>query len=131
MSDYSPVYLPGSTLTATTNAALTGGQLVAVSGDGVVGPAGAASPKVIGVAAFDCGSGSGATVYGRGPVHETTASGAITAGDQVTAAAAGKVATAAAASGTPDATAVNAARAVLGVALTTAADGALVRWMQV
>lgn len=131
MSDYSPVYLPGHEISATTSAAVTGGQLVEVSGDGTVGPASAASPKVVGVAAFDCGSGARATVISRGVVHETTASGAITAGDQVAAVATGKVAAVAAASGTPDAAAVNTARSVLGVAMTTAADAALVRWMQV
>lgn len=129
MSDYTPVYTPGTAITCTASAAITGGQLVAVSGDGTVGPAAAGSAKVVGVAGHDAAANARVTVHPRGMVHESTASGAITAGDQVGAAASGAVASVAAASGTPDAAAVNAARSILGVALTTAADAALVRWI--
>lgn len=131
MADYSPIYLPGHEYTSTTSAAVTGGQLLMVSGSGTVAPASASSGKCVGVAGFDAASGALVTVFGRGPVHESTASGAITAGDQVVTGAAGTVATLAAASGTPDAAAVNAARAVIGIALTTAADTAKVQWMEI
>lgn len=130
MSDYLPIYLPGDTLTSSASATITGGQVLVVSGSGTVAPAGGSSAKAVGVAAFDAASGAQVTMYGRGPVHETTASGGITAGDQVVSAAAGKVSTLAAASGTPDAAAVNSARSVIGIALTTAADTALVQWME-
>lgn len=129
MANYLPVYKPGTDVTLTASAAITGGQLVAVSGNGTIAPAGAAEADVVGVAAFDAASGTRVTVYGFGMIHETTADGAITAGDQVTAGATGKVKSLAVAAG---ATAgdINNARAVVGVALTTAADAALCRWMQ-
>jgi len=68
-----------------------------------------------------------------GPVHEGPAEGAITAGDQLmTSAAAGRqVVTcppSSAFSGTNPTG--DAARAVIGVALTTAGAGQVVRWMQ-
>lgn len=130
MADYLPVYTPGEAVSMTASAAITGGQLVAVSGNGTVGPAGASSGAVVGVAGHNAASGSRVTVYARGVVHETVADGAITAGNQVVSAAAGAVsALAAMATGAADEGDVNAARAVLGVALTTAADEALVRWM--
>lgn len=119
MSDYAPLFMPGDVITCVTNAAVTGGRLAAVSGNGVVAHAGAASTAVIGVFAFDAASGTNVSVHGRGQVHVSTASGAITAGDRINAAATGLVATAAA------------AVANIGVAMTTAADGALVTWMEV
>ncbi|MEV4179935.1 capsid cement protein [Streptosporangium canum] len=128
MSDYLPIYTPGETFTVTTSAAITGGQLVAVSGNGTVGVAGAASAAWIGVAAHDAASGSRLTVFARGTVHESTASGAITAGAQLATGAAGTVASLAVAAGAA-AGDINNARAVVGVALTTAADTAKVQWM--
>jgi hypothetical protein len=128
MADYLPVYTPAEVATFTASAAITGGQLLAVSGDGTVGPAGAASASWIGVASGDAASGARVSVFCRGTVHESTAAGAITAGAQLATGAAGTVATmaAAAANALGD---INNARAVVGVALTTAADTALVRWM--
>lgn len=118
MSDYVPVYTPGESFTSTASAAITGGQLVEVTGSGTVGPAGAASTKVVGLAAFDCASGARVTVWANKPVHEATASGAVTAGDLLGAAAAGQVVT----NATP------AAGVLVGVALTTATNGNLVRY---
>lgn len=117
MAEYTPVLPPANAYTLTTNGAVTAGRAIAVSGNGVVAHAGAASAAVIGVAAFDAASGAQVTVHLRGPVHEATASGAITAGDRVNAAAAGVVATGVA------------AFTNIGIALTTAADGALVRYV--
>ncbi len=119
MAEYAPLFMPGDVITCTTNAAVTGGRLAAVSGNGVVGHAGAASTAVIGVFTNDAASGAQVGVHGRGQVYISTASGAITAGDRVNAAATGLVATAAA------------AVANIGIAMTTAADGALVTWMEV
>ena len=117
MAEYIPVLTPGHALVSSASATITGGQLVAVSGSGTVGPAGAASVAWVGVAAFDAASGDRVTVYTDG-VQELTASGAITAGAVVVSGAAGTVATA---GGTP------ALGTQVGVALTTAADGAKVR----
>ena len=118
MPEYTPVATPATTYTIPASAAVTGGRSVAVSGNNTVAPAGAAATNVVGVAAFDQPTvGGDVTIWMRGPVHEVTASGAITAGARVDAAANGTVATAAAGLNN------------VGIALTTAADGALVRYM--
>lgn len=145
MADYTPVYVPGKVITATCSAAVTGGQPLVVSGSGTVAPAASlASPSVVGVAASDTPINGRVTVYARGIVHESVATGTITAGDQVgSSGTAGNVATipvsavdlgAAYVQATVN-TAVNAglaaARAVLGIALTTAVNPAKVRWMEI
>ena len=116
MAEYLPIRKPGDALVSTASASITGGTLVAVSGSGTVAPAGAATVAWLGVAAFDAVSGDSVTVYASG-VQEVTASGAITAGAAVVTGANGTVAS----SATP------AAATQVGVALTTAADGAKVR----
>lgn len=130
MPDYSPFFVPGRSITSTASATIVGGQVVVVSGSGTVGPAAGASAKVVGVAAMDAAANAYVTVFGRGAVHESVASGAITAGDQVVSAAAGAVSTLAAASGAV-AGDINNARSVIGIALTTASDTAKVQWMEV
>ncbi|WP_134324707.1 capsid cement protein [Cumulibacter soli] len=117
MANYLPVRIPGKALPIPASAAITAGQLVAVSGSNTVGPAGAASVAWLGVAAFDVASGELVTVH-CGGTQELTASGAITAGAAVAAAANGAVATLGA---------DPAAGTVVGVALTTAANGTKVR----
>lgn len=112
MAEYLPTFKPGQAVTLKASAAITGGQLVEVTGSGTVGPAGAASTKVVGVAAFDAAINDNVTIYSGGVQH-ATASGAVAAGDVVEAAANGQVAT-----GTT---------APLGIALTAAASGADVR----
>lgn len=92
MADYLPKFKPGGTVTATASADVTGGQLLEISGNYQVRPAGAASTKVFGVAGQDTANGSSVTVH-RGGVQRLVASGAIAAGDSVQAAAGGKVAT--------------------------------------
>lgn len=129
MADYSPIYLPGRAFTSTASATIVGGQALVVSGSGTVGPSAGASAKVVGVAAMDAASAATVTVFGRGTIHEGTASGAITAGDQLVSAATGAVSTIAAASGAV-AGDINNARSVIGVALTTASDTAKVQWME-
>jgi hypothetical protein len=116
MAEFLPTYKPGQAVTSTASATITGGKLVAVSGSGTVATAGAASTAVLGVAAFDAVTNDKVTVY-CGGVVEVTASGAITAGSPVIAGAAGSVV----ASATPP------AGQQVGIALTTAADTALVR----
>lgn len=122
MADYTPRFKPGEAITQTASAAITGGRLVAVSGNGTVATAAADSNKVVGVAANDvAASGDKFLAYTLrgGGVHKLVASGAITAGDGVVADTGGKVKTAP----TSLATAA-AAGTLLGIALTTtAADG--------
>lgn len=121
MGDYTPVYKPGQTITSTASAAITGGQLLEVSGDNTVAPAAAGSLKVVGQAGHDAAIGARVTIHAPGrPVCEATASGAIAAGDRLKAAAAGKVAK------YVDGT--DAATLVVGVALAAAADTATVRY---
>lgn len=116
MAEYLPIYKPGQALTLKASASITGGQVVAISGSGTVAPAGAASTAVVGVAGFDAATNDNVTVFAGG-VQVCTASGAITAGAPVIAGAAGTVVS----SATPP------AGQQVGVALTTAADGAKVR----
>ena len=94
MADYLPKFKPGEAVTFTASAAVTGGRLVVATGDRTVGPAGADSAAVIGVAAFDAASGESVTVFTRaGGIQRLTASAAIAAGAQVISAANGKIAT--------------------------------------
>lgn len=123
MGAYEPKYLYNDVATATASATITVvqgiGVALAVSGSGTVGPAGADSNAVIGVAAFDCASGERLSFFPRGKIHISTAAGAITAGARVNSAAAGAVASATAGVGN------------IGIALTTAADTAAVEWMEI
>lgn len=125
MAEYLPIRTPGDDLVSTASATITGGTLVAVSGNGTVATAGATSLNWIGVAAFDASANDTVTIY-TGGVQEVTASGAITAGDLVVTAASGQVSTLAAVT-TPTAGDVTGTRAIVGVALTTAANAAKVR----
>lgn len=120
MGDYTPVF-PDGPFSSTTSAIVTGGQLLEVSGDNTVGPAGAGSLKVVGQAAHDAASGAAVTVHGTGPIREAVVAGAgVVAGVRLKAAAAGKVAL------YVDGT--DAATLVVGVALAAAADTATVRY---
>jgi Uncharacterized conserved protein (DUF2190) len=124
MSDYNPVYTGGAQpFTLTASAAITGGQVVASSGVSTVAPAGATSTTVVGVAAQDAASGARVTVWPiSNVIHETTAAGAVTASNTLSTGANGTVS--AGTAGT-----LAAAGQLLGVALTTAADTAKVRWI--
>lgn len=115
MADTLPVYKPGQSLPYTASATVTGGQLLEVTGSGTVGPAGAASTKVVGVAAFDCASGERVTIHAGGVQRAVAAAGGVTAGDVVAAGAAGTVA--------PIGGGAFATK--IGIALTTAAAGAV------
>lgn len=115
MAQNSPVFESGLAYTRRASAAVTGGQLVEVTGAGTVGPAAAGSTKFLGTAAFDAAVGEDVTVH-IGGVQRLIASGAVAAGDMVAASSAGKVATAAA----------PAVGAQVGVAINAAADGAVV-----
>lgn len=131
MPDYTPVYVEGDSITLTASTAVSGGDMLEVTGAGTVGKvATLASTKFVGVASADVPSGGRVMFWCRGPVHESLADGTVTAGDQVTSTAtAGRQVKTAAAVTTPTAGDVTTTRAVLGVALTTAADNLKVRWM--
>jgi hypothetical protein len=137
MPEYSPVLLPGLTGTFTAAADTTGGEPVEVVGSGTVakctpGPSGLGSACYVGIAAHDARAGLHLTVVMDNTVHEGAADGAINARDQLMASSrTGRQVTAVpAAASTPGQADINAARAVIGLALTTAADGATVRWIQ-
>lgn len=94
MADYLPKFKPGQAVTFTASADVTGGRLVAITGNRTVGPSGADSAAVVGVAGFDAKAGERVTVFTRaGGVQQLTASAAIAAGVKVSSAAAGKIQT--------------------------------------
>ena len=114
--DYVPDFLCGDELTCTAGANITAGQLVYVSGNTwpnpTVSPTSAATAAQCGVAANTVSSGGLVDVYFAG-VHQLAASGSITAGDPVIAAASGAVA---------DLSSGTTYSQVVGKALTTAAS---------
>ena len=137
MPDYSPVFLPGLTMTFQAAVDLTGGDPVEVAGSGTVqkctaGPGGLGSQKYVGVANSDARAGLNVTVTAANPVHEGPADGPVIAGDLVMASAKPgcQVTSAPPAASSPAQADVNTDRAIIGVALITAADGSTVRWMQ-
>lgn len=121
MADYTPVFANGTApWTLQASATVTGGRLVEVTGNGTVGPAGAASTKVLGVAAFDAASGAKVDVWPlAGLTHKVLGTGAINAGDNLAAGAAGVVA----------AIGAGTFSQLVGVADRAAADATLVRFV--
>ena len=110
------VYPEGRHLPFTAGADITAGQVVELSGDGTVVPAGDGSTKVVGVALTNAKAGEMVTVVTEGVV-EVIAAGAINAGDKVQSAAGGKVAK-------WTASAAGDSAKIIGTALTSAlADG--------
>jgi hypothetical protein len=118
MPDYTPVYSPGSVVTLQASATIVAGQVLMISGTGTVAPATAAGAgAVIGVAGHDAASGAKVAVH-CGGVHDLVSQGAITAGLAVTVGSvAGTVATIGAAT----------FEKMIGIAITTGVDTALVR----
>lgn len=113
MADYTPLFWPGEAPVYTASATITGGQLVEVTGSGTVGPAGAGSLKVLGVAAQDYASGDRVTIFAGGVQKIVAAAAGVTAGDIAAAGAAGTVA----------AIGAGAFGTKIGVVITTAAGG--------
>jgi hypothetical protein len=137
LPDYSAVFLPGLVMTSQAAGTITGGDPVEVAGSGTVqrstaGPNSLGSLKCVGIAAQDAAAGAKVTVIVDRVVHDGAADGAITAGDQLMASstAGRQVKTVPPTGASPGQQDVNQARAIIGIALTTAADGATVRWMQ-
>lgn len=121
MPDFTPIHKPGQAITLTASAAITGGQLLEVTGDNTVGPAAAASLKVVGQAGHDAASGARVTVHAPGrTVTEAVASGTVTAGQRLKTAASGQV--------TAYVDGTDAVTQVVGLALAGATNGALVRY---
>lgn len=94
MADYNPIFAGGNKpRTYTAGAAITGGQVVALSAPDTVSPAGATSKAAVGVAAHDAASGTEVAVWPLpGVTHEVTASAAVAVGDNLATAANGQVA---------------------------------------
>jgi len=149
-TDYTPVYLPGEVISLTASGTISPGDPVEVSGNATVAKvAGSNSPKCVGIAGNAALVNGRVTVFARSTVHEGKADGTVTAGDVVAASptANRQVITLAPMATNADVgaafsqsavnTAINAVgtgvnndRAALGIALTTATDGNIVRWMQ-
>ena len=91
MAEYQPLHRPGTLIPRTASATITAGQLVEVTTTGAVGPAGAASTKVVGVACDDAVSGDRLTIAAGGVQRIVAGTGGVTAGDIVAAGAAGTV----------------------------------------
>lgn len=123
--EYLPVFKPGQAITLKASAAITAGQIVAITGVGTVGPAGANAVNWIGVASTDAAINDNVTICADG-VQSVTTSGTVTAGDLVVCAAAGAVSTLAAVT-TPTAADVTNTRGIVGVAISTATTGLKVR----
>lgn len=98
---------------STASETITADQLLAVSGNGTLGVAGAASAAVVGIALAGAASGAPVRALMFGPVLSVINSGGITAGAKVVTAAAGQVATIGA----------NTFEKIVGTALTTATTG--------
>jgi hypothetical protein len=132
MPEYSPVFLPGLTVTFTAAGNITGGDPVEIAGSGTVQKVTAAgSLKYAGVAGHDAPAGLPVTVILDRVVHEGTADGSINAGDQLTASPRpGRQVTTLIPAAAATAADINQARAVIGVAMISAADGTTVRWFQ-
>ncbi len=92
MAQYVPAFRPGDTVTFSVTADVTGGRYVEVgSADLAVAPAGGASVKVVGVAAYDAKVGDKVTVEVSKAIDLVPGAAAVSRGAKVEAAAAGKV----------------------------------------
>lgn len=123
MADYTPVFpLAGGPFTSQASGTIAGGDLVAVSGSGTVSAA-AAGASAIGVAGHDASTGQKVAVHPLKQVHETLAGVAgVTAGNPLKVGA------------SPSklvlwVTGTDGAEKWVGVALTTAAADASLRWI--
>jgi hypothetical protein len=133
VGDYTPVYAPSKVVSMTVSSAVVGGDILIVSGNGTVAKCTTLQAQnYVGVAGEDTAANGRVTVYSRGFIHESLADGAVNAGSQLnTSGTAGRqVVAAPATSATPAKADVDNARAIIGVALTTVADGQKVRWME-
>lgn len=91
MTDYIPVFKPGTDLTMTAGAAITSGRLVALSAANTAQETSGATDKWLGVATTDAASGAKVGVTSGG-VQEIAVNAAVAAGDVLIPAASGRVA---------------------------------------
>jgi hypothetical protein len=124
--DYSPVFVPGTAITLQAADTIAAGDPVEVAGSGTIQRAEAGSDTYIGVAGQAATSGGLVTVFSGKLVHEGAADGAIAAGDPLECSGLDGYQVKVAGGATPDPTLPS----VIGLALTTAPDGADVRWLQ-
>jgi hypothetical protein len=122
MGDYLPVYSGSCGKQArTATAAIRGGQLVEMDGANAVRPASAGSTRVLGVASIDVSAEDAAsggvrvTVFTGGTQRLKAGAGGVVAGDVI----------AAGADGTVVAIGAGTFSTQLGIALTSAAEGAI------
>jgi hypothetical protein len=114
MADHLPKFAPGTGVTHTASAAITGGQVLVFTGDRRVAPSGGAGP-IAGVAGRDALTEEQLVVH-RGGGHPLRAAAAIAANQSVIAAAGGDVAPYPATGGDP--------ATIIGVAAEAIAAGA-------
>jgi hypothetical protein len=120
--DYAPIFVPGTAITLQASGAVDAGDPVEVSGSGTVDRAAAGSPTYVGVAGHAANMGGLLTVFCGKIVHEGPGEGPITAGMPLMVSGEdGRQVTEAADPSDPN---------VIGLALTSAADGFDVRWLQ-
>ena len=146
MADFVPVFMPGTAQTLGAGGTIAGGDLVTLSAASTVVKAGVtASTSYIGVAGHDATTGAKVTVHILKAVFDSIADGAVAVGDQLTTTSTANrqvkslAASAANITGAPPLAsdintalnlAVNSARAIIGMAITAAADNQVVRWIQ-
>jgi Uncharacterized conserved protein (DUF2190) len=95
MADHLLKFKPGQAVSFAASTAITGGNVVEVTGNRTVGvAAAAASTKTIGSAGHDAATGDQVIVHLNGPVDTFISAAAITAGANVENATVGKVQTA-------------------------------------
>jgi Uncharacterized conserved protein (DUF2190) len=120
VADYQAAFIPGEEIWLAAYDAIKGGDPVDVYGNLTCRRAQPGSGRYAGVASHDALSGEQVAVVTGRIIHEGPAQGQITAGGRVmTSGLAGRQVAAAAAGARP-----------VGVALTSAADGHQLRWMQ-
>jgi hypothetical protein len=124
MTDYAPVYENGSLpFTMTASVAVVGGTIVAHTGVGTVGPAGAGSGLFVGVAAHDAAINARVSIWPLpGLVHEVVSTSGITTGAAVQTGATGTGETGTLAT-------LAAAGTLVGTALSTATAGLKFRFL--
>lgn len=92
MADHLLKFKPGQSVTFKATTAITGGQVVEVTGNRTVGVASAAaSTKAIGTTGHDAAIGDDVIVHVGAPIDTMVTSAAVTAGSNVEASTAGKV----------------------------------------
>jgi Uncharacterized conserved protein (DUF2190) len=130
MSDYTPA-TGATTVTMVAAAPVKASDPLKVAGSGTVRRVSAGGDITIGIAAHNCAAGQNLAVYVNGVVHEGRTSGPVTAGDALIAAFAAdrQVIRYTPPTDPPGAADVRMIMSVVGIALTSAVDGGVCRWI--